>query len=111
MPKSVVRPIAFVELDTTTLVHGTYVFFTQTNAALVIIRFVNTSANPVFISYDGGITTHDVCFPGGFLLYDFQTNSIPAAQSCVLPKGTTIWVQGDPSAGFFGMSGYFQPFN
>jgi hypothetical protein len=71
-----------------------------------LIRFSNPSATTVFVSYDLGVTEHEVVFFEGIVEIYFQNNAAYSAKTNCLAKGTPIWLRGTADDSEFYISGY-----
>ena len=76
--------------------------------ACSIIRIVNTSNVTIFISYDAGVTTHEVVASGESLQLSLQNNSSPNNYQCLMKKGLIVYCEGDAGEGDVYLVGYYQ---
>lgn len=70
------------------------------------IKFVNNSAQDITISYDG-VTDNEILLANEILYLNFQTNSQPNNQVCLMSQGQLIYVKGTAGAGSLYLSGYY----
>jgi len=56
-----------------------------------LLKVINDSSQDVFLSFDGGTTTHDLVPAGGFTLYDFTTNRSNMGGDFLLGEGGFIF--------------------
>ena len=71
-----------------------------------LVRFTNSSDSIIYLSYDKGVTTHDVSIPDSVVEIQFQSNAPYSGRSNSIAKGTSIYVRGRPDDGIFCISGY-----
>jgi hypothetical protein len=70
------------------------------------IRFTNSGPNYILVSYDRGVTAHDVVPPDSTIEVYFQSNASYSQKTNNLAKGTPIYLQGTGSNDDFYLSGY-----
>jgi hypothetical protein len=76
-----------------------------TNACSML--FINNdTTQDIFISLDG-INSHMFIASGSQFYLPIQMNNQPAANECLLAKGTVFWVAGQPGNGFVYISGFY----
>lgn len=93
-------------IDTSTL-NGSYASL----GALIahparVLKFANLSNVDVMVSYDGGVTTHEIIPASSSFVFDITSNRV-WDDPCVLAKGTQISVSSAKGTGFFYMSSYY----
>lgn len=106
--KNTVFAIPLTILDTSTLT-GVYVPFTTLPQPCFYIRVYNASTVPLFLSYDGGVTNHDVVGPAMTIYINAETNAQPNNNVALFPRGQSIFVKGTVGAGSAYFVGYYQP--
>ena len=74
--------------------------------ACVLLRIINDSDVPVWISYDG-VTDHDYVMSQSVSQIYFQTNSQPNNKVCKAPRGTKVYMSGNTGTGYIYLSGYY----
>lgn len=77
---------------------GSYVAFGSFTYPVRILDIVNDSDEDVFISFDGGTTSHLYIKAGSFLLFDFGTNKGESAPALELPP-TGMMINGSAGTG------------
>ena len=109
--KNRVMAIPLGAIDATTF-SGFYKDFPALPQPCFFIRIINDSSNDVTISYDGGITDHDVVptVDNGITVLEVptQTNSQPNSNVALFPKGMVIAVKADEGTGGVYLAGYYQ---
>jgi len=70
------------------------------------LRFTNTGPNYIFVSYDRGITTHEVVPPTSSIEIYFQNNASYSQKTNNIAKGTPIYLKGTASDNEFYITGY-----
>ena len=108
--KNVIKAIPLSTVAASTLT-GVYV---PLNSGLPFpcfhIRITSTSTTSITVSYDGGVTDHDIIpLPGGTIVVNGQTNSQPQSHIALFAKGTVISIKGAVGTGNIYLSGYYQP--
>jgi hypothetical protein len=106
--KNTVFAIPLTILDTSTLT-GAYILFTTLPQPCFYLRVYNASTVPLTLSYDGGVTNHDIVGPAMSIDINAQTNSQPVNYVALFPRGQTISVKGTVGAGLAYLVGYYQP--
>jgi hypothetical protein len=106
--KNTVQAIPLTILDTSTLT-GVYISLTTLPQPCFYIRVYNASTVPLILSYDGGVTNHDVVGPAMTIQLNAQTNSQPNNHVALFPRGQMISVKGTVGAGLAYLVGYYQP--
>ena len=101
-----VRAITASLFDTNTLDPAVWKVLTPSlQEACFLIRFTNTSAGFIYISYDG-VDAHDVVLgDDSFDLY-FQNNASYSEKNNNIAKGTKVWLRGQAAIGRCILSGY-----
>lgn len=72
------------------------------------IYITNSSNVDVNLSFDGGITTHEIVRVGERLIFMSQINSRPNNYVCLFRKGSRITINGAPGIGNIYLSGSYQ---
>ena len=73
-----------------------------------LINITSTSTTPVTISYDGGITDHEILPGSGYTrVLNFQTNAQPSGYTALMPKGQIFYINGTIGVGTIWISGYY----
>lgn len=110
--KDKVKAVVAARVDAATLTGGgTYDVFNPGGlvAACFYLRFVNDSNLTVEISYDGA-RTHDIVLADSQHDINFQSNARPSNNVANMPKGTVVYILGDPdaqTAGYIYLIGYY----
>lgn len=73
---------------------------------VAILRIVNDSNVPVYISYDGD-SANDYIVEQTTLLLNFQSNSAPNNYVSLLRKNSHVWVYGSAGTGLIYMAAYY----
>lgn len=89
---------------------GTYQAFSPATLPNEIFCLVitNGSSTAVTISYDG-VTDNEYLLSAGTKVINFATNASPQNYTCLMAKGTGIFVKGTAGTGTVAISGYYQP--
>ena len=101
-----VRAITASIFDTNTLDPAVWKVLTPSlQEACFLIRFTNTSASSIYISYDG-VDPHDVVLSDNYFDLYFQNNASYSEKSNNIAKGTKIWLLGQAVIGRCILAGY-----
>lgn len=90
--KNVVK-VEFGVADATAIHPVAWTAMGELTQASSFLRFVNTSASAIEISYDG-VFLGDVCLPNHDFNLNFMANATPPSGISKLAKGTTIYARG-----------------
>ena|ERR1700679_175193 len=71
-----------------------------------LIKFTNNSTVSVTVSWDGGITDHEILVSGGFLLMDVATNK-ETSQPFDIAEHTQMSIKGSAGTGLVYLSAYY----
>ena len=110
MAQNSIRAIPLTQLDAATLL----ITYQPVNPgglpeACIILRIINGSNVAIAISYDG-ITDNDTLAANQTLQVNAQTNSQPAAQVSLWPKGTVVYARSLVAGiGNVNVAGYYNP--
>ena len=109
MAKNFIKSLTVTTVDAAAITAGTWVDFFAggTTEACFMIRITNTSDTNVLISFDGGITAHEMVPSGEAVDLNLQANSSPTNFVSLLRKGTVISVRGTAGTGLIYLSGYY----
>jgi hypothetical protein len=73
-----------------------------------LINITSTSSTAVTISYDGGVTDHEILPGGGYTrVLNFQTNAQPSGNVALMQKGQIFYINGSVGTGTIWISGYY----
>ena len=109
MPQNRVAAIEIYTFDASGLTGGFDELVDELPEACSIIRVVNTSSSPVFISYDG-VNHHDYVPVTTALQLDFQTNNRPRSHTALMAKGQKVYLVGEAGQGYIYFIGYYSTY-
>ena len=101
-----VRAITISIFDTNTLDPAVWKVLTPSlEEACFLVRFTNTSAGFIYISYDG-VNHHDIVLGNDYFDLYFQNNASYSEKNNNLAKGTKVWLLGAAAIGRCTLTGY-----